>query len=32
MNQSDEIKSSGLKATLPRIRVLEVFQRIRSAT
>ncbi len=27
MNQSDEIKNSGLKATLPRIRVLEVFQR-----
>lgn len=26
-NQSDEIKNSGLKATLPRIRVLEVFQR-----
>lgn len=27
MNQSDEIKNSGLKATLPRIKVLEVFQR-----
>jgi Fur family ferric uptake transcriptional regulator len=27
MNQSDEIKSSGLKATLPRIKILEVFQR-----
>ncbi|MFN7695334.1 MAG: ferric iron uptake transcriptional regulator [Burkholderiales bacterium] len=27
MKQSDEIKNSGLKATLPRIRVLEVFQR-----
>jgi Fur family transcriptional regulator, ferric uptake regulator len=26
MKQSDEIKNSGLKATLPRIRVLEVFQ------
>jgi Fur family transcriptional regulator, ferric uptake regulator len=25
--QSDEIKNSGLKATLPRIRVLEIFQR-----
>jgi Fur family transcriptional regulator, ferric uptake regulator len=27
MKQSDEIKNSGLKATLPRIRVLEIFQR-----
>ena len=27
MNQADELKSSGLKATLPRIKVLEVFQR-----
>lgn len=27
MKQSNEIKNSGLKATLPRIRVLEVFQR-----
>jgi Fur family transcriptional regulator, ferric uptake regulator len=26
-SQSDEIKNSGLKATLPRIRVLEIFQR-----
>ncbi len=25
--QSDELKSSGLKATLPRIKILEVFQR-----
>ena len=25
--QADELKSSGLKATLPRIKVLEVFQR-----
>jgi Fur family ferric uptake transcriptional regulator len=27
MNGVDELKSSGLKATLPRIKVLEVFQR-----
>lgn len=27
MNQADELKSSGLKATLPRIKVLEVFQK-----
>jgi Fur family ferric uptake transcriptional regulator len=27
MTQSDELKSSGLKATLPRIKILEVFQR-----
>lgn len=27
MNQVDELKSSGLKATLPRIKILEVFQR-----
>jgi Fur family transcriptional regulator, ferric uptake regulator len=27
MSQIDEIKNSGLKATLPRIKVLEVFQR-----
>ena len=27
MNQADELKNSGLKATLPRIKVLEVFQR-----
>jgi Fur family transcriptional regulator, ferric uptake regulator len=27
MNGIDELKSSGLKATLPRIKVLEVFQR-----
>jgi len=27
MNQADELKSSGLKATLPRIKILEVFQR-----
>ena len=26
MNHADEIKSSGLKATLPRIKILEVFQ------
>ncbi len=26
MNQVDELKSSGLKATLPRIKILEVFQ------
>jgi Fur family transcriptional regulator, ferric uptake regulator len=26
-NRSDELKSSGLKATLPRIKILEVFQR-----
>jgi len=26
MTNADEIKSSGLKATLPRIRILEVFQ------
>ena len=27
MTQADELKSSGLKATLPRIKILEVFQR-----
>jgi Fur family transcriptional regulator, ferric uptake regulator len=27
MTQVDEIKNSGLKATLPRVKVLEVFQR-----
>ena len=27
MNQADELKSSGLKATLPRIKVLEMFQK-----
>jgi len=27
MNRADEIKSSGLKATLPRIKILELFQR-----
>ncbi len=27
MKHADELKSSGLKATLPRIKVLEVFQR-----
>jgi Fur family transcriptional regulator, ferric uptake regulator len=27
MNQADELKNSGLKATLPRIKVLEVFQK-----
>jgi Fur family ferric uptake transcriptional regulator len=26
MNHADELKSSGLKATLPRIKILEVFQ------
>ena len=26
MTQADELKNSGLKATLPRIKVLEVFQ------
>ena len=26
-NQADELKNSGLKATLPRIKVLEVFQK-----
>ena len=26
-SQADELKSSGLKATLPRIKILEVFQR-----
>jgi Fur family ferric uptake transcriptional regulator len=26
MNNADELKSSGLKATLPRIKILEVFQ------
>ena len=29
MNQADELKSSGLKATLPRIKILEVFQKTR---
>jgi Fur family ferric uptake transcriptional regulator len=27
MNHADELKSSGLKATLPRIKILEIFQR-----
>lgn len=27
MKHADEIKSSGLKATLPRIKILEIFQR-----
>jgi Fur family ferric uptake transcriptional regulator len=27
MSQVDELKSSGLKATLPRIKILEVFQK-----
>ena len=27
MNHADELKSSGLKATLPRIKILEAFQR-----
>lgn len=27
MNRSDEIKNSGLKATLPRIKILEIFQK-----
>ena len=27
MNHADELKSSGLKATLPRIKVLEMFQK-----
>ena len=27
MTQAEELKSSGLKATLPRIKILEVFQR-----
>jgi len=26
-NNADELKSSGLKATLPRIRILEIFQK-----
>ena len=29
MNQADELKSSGLKVTLPRIKILEVFQKTR---
>lgn len=29
MTQADELKSSGLKATLPRIKILEVFQKSR---
>jgi Fur family ferric uptake transcriptional regulator len=32
MTHADELKSSGLKATLPRIKILEVFQRPSSAT
>ena len=27
MTQADELKNSGLKATLPRIKVLEMFQK-----
>jgi Fur family ferric uptake transcriptional regulator len=29
MSNADELKNSGLKATLPRIKILEVFQRAR---
>jgi Fur family ferric uptake transcriptional regulator len=29
MTRVDELKSSGLKATLPRIRILEIFQKTR---
>ena len=29
MSHADELKSSGLKATLPRIKILEVFQKTR---
>lgn len=29
MTRADELKSSGLKATLPRIRILEIFQKTR---
>ena len=29
MTHADELKSSGLKATLPRIKILEVFQKTR---
>ena len=29
MSNADELKSSGLKATLPRIKILEVFQKTR---
>jgi Fur family ferric uptake transcriptional regulator len=32
MTHADELKSSGLKATLPRIKILEVFQRTARAT
>ena len=32
MTHAEELKNSGLKATLPRIKVLEVFQNTRSAT
>ena len=31
MTHAEELKSSGLKATLPRIKILEVFQRTRNA-
>lgn len=30
MNNSEELKNSGLKATLPRIKILEVFQQART--
>ena len=30
-SQSTDIKNSGLKATLPRIKILEVFQRARNS-
>ena len=32
MTHADELKNSGLKATLPRIKVLEMFQKTSSAT
>ncbi len=32
MTNIDELKSTGLKATLPRLKILEIFQRARCAT
>jgi Fur family ferric uptake transcriptional regulator len=32
MANIDELKSTGLKATLPRLKILEIFQKAASAT
>ena len=32
MTNIDELKSTGLKATLPRLKIMEIFQKACSAT